>query len=164
MLKGIEARAVTATFWRQTAPSRSLLQVAEIARYEARYHTVGSPGTWYGSSTEATAWQELRRHWTSPDIAITEVRRRIGTISVTNLLVLDLTDQKILDVLDIDTDALTADDYSICQDIADQARAAGFDGLLALSAAVKGEQTLVVFTHALGKLDEVESEVTAPPA
>lgn len=60
-------------------------------------------------------------------------------------------------------DELTGDDYAKSQDIADRARTAGFDGILAPSAALHGEFTVVVFTHALHRVTEEHSRVQRTP-
>jgi len=87
---------------------------------------------------------------------------------VTQLVALDLTDDETCHVLgvrrgNLHEDDLTGDDYTTCQEIADRARAAGFDGILAPSAALEGEFTVVVFTHAMHKVTEENSRVQHPP-
>jgi hypothetical protein len=59
---------------------------------------------------------------------------------------------------------LLSDDYAVCQRIAVRARAAGLDGILAPSAALRGAATRTVFQHACTKLKELRSRVGPPPA
>jgi hypothetical protein len=55
------------------------------------------------------------------------------------------------------------DDWSPCQELADRARTAGLDGLLAPSSALPGETTLVVFAHALANVTAEHSRVQRRP-
>jgi RES domain len=59
---------------------------------------------------------------------------------------------------------LTADDLTRCQALGDAARAAGFEGILAPSAALAGEIILAVFPAAIAKVTEEHSRVQRPPA
>ena len=62
------------------------------------------------------------------------------------------------------TAQLTGDDLAICQDLADQARAAHFDGVIAPSSAAPTAATVAVFFESLAKVNEIDSAVTpAPP-
>jgi len=79
--------------------------------------------------------------------------------------VLDLTDQHVREALDVDEQDLVGEDYQRCQRLANAARAAGLDGVLAPGAGLPGQQSLVVFT---GPLDSggviIETErVQVPP-
>jgi len=82
---------------------------------------------------------------------------------VEDLAVLDLTSAEVRAALGVEEAELTGDDWSRCQQIAADARAAGFDGLLAPSRALLGETTLVVFAHALAKVTAEHSRVQRPP-
>ena len=113
----------------------------------------------------SASWCELFRHFTADGVDPFEVRRRAGRCAVTSLSVLDLTDQHVRDALYVDEQELVGDDYLVCQLLADAARASGLDGVLAPSAGLPGQQTLVVFP---GPLDNgliiIESErVQVPP-
>jgi hypothetical protein len=86
-------------------------------------------------------WRELFRHFfASSDVDPFEVRRRAGRANVTQLRVLDLTVPAVQTALQIDDNGLVDDDHTRCQDIADVARAAGLDGVLAPSAGLAGER------------------------
>jgi RES domain len=58
---------------------------------------------------------------------------------------------------------LVSDELSLCQSISDAARDAGFDGILAPSAALPGELTLAVFPRGMRRVVEENSRVQRPP-
>jgi RES domain-containing protein len=138
--------------------------VASPAVGPGRYHRAGGPGAWYASTTELAAWAELLRHHTAPDLSPFEVRRRIGRARVEDLRVLDLTDPRVRETLGLAETDLTSDDLGRCQALGDAARDAGFEGILAPSAALAGESILVVFPLAIARLTEEHSRVRRAPA
>jgi RES domain-containing protein len=75
----------------------------------------------------------------------------MSTLEIRGLPVLDLTDPGISEQLGVSEDELVGNNYDVCQAIGKllAARPDLFGGILAPSAAVKGEQTLVVFAHAV---------------
>lgn len=162
-LRGIEPRYLTRKVWHHGSPARGLLACLPIARGDGRYHRALGPNTWYASSTERGAWAELLRHHESPDISPFEVRRRIGRAGVHALAVLDLTDPDVRQTIGVTEDELRGDDLTLCQQLADAARAAGFEGILAPSAALRGEHTLAVFVDSLDKVREEHSRIQRPP-
>lgn len=136
---------------------------ADPARSEGRYHRYGGPGVWYASDQEQAAWAELFRHFVDEGIDPFEVLRRVGAAEIDGLEVLDLTDDAVLKGLGFDRDDLVGDDYNLAQDLADLARAAGFEGLLAPSATLPGRRTLVVFAVGMSQLSFGPSRVRRPP-
>jgi RES domain-containing protein len=132
------------------------------ARGPGRYHRTGAPGVWYGSSQEQAAWAELFRHFADAGVDPFEIRRRIGRVHVV-LEVLDLTDNTVQSHLGINEADLTGDDYNLTQAIADSARAAGYQGILAPSAALPGRETIAVFASALTFIEAERSEIRQPP-
>jgi hypothetical protein len=59
---------------------------------------------------------------------------------------------------------LIADDYDVCQDIAAEARVAGFDGIVGASAALTRETTGAIFGAAIPhRLSAGPSRVRRPP-
>ncbi|MPZ71815.1 MAG: RES domain-containing protein [Nitriliruptorales bacterium] len=101
-----------------------MLQFEDPASYDGRYHRAGSPGGWYASLTERGAWAELFRHWDQHEIS----RSRCGVAPdarITDLVVLDLTDPAVRNQLEVTKADLTGDNLATCQDLAEQARAAG---------------------------------------
>jgi hypothetical protein len=116
-----------------------------VPGHAGRYHRVGGTRTWYGSSSEDAAWAEFFRHYAEQDIDPFEVIRRIGTVRFEGLVVLDVTDTEVRSPLGLTEDDLVADDYAICQRLADRARQAGFEAILAPSAGLHGAATLAIF-------------------
>jgi len=80
------------------------------------------------------------------------------------LRVLDLTNARVREILDVSERDLIRDDVSVCQQIAEYARDSGFDGILAPSAAVEGHRTVAIFSSAMRKITEGRSRVGSPPA
>lgn len=78
----------------------------------------------------------------------------------------DLTDPDVRDRLSVSEEELVGDDYARCQQLAEMARDAGLDGLIAHSAALDGHQTLAVFAHVLDNPNKIvgeHSRVQVPP-
>jgi RES domain-containing protein len=162
-IKEIRPRTLTRRFWHQGPTGRVLLSFPSPATYGARYHRAGSEGAWYASSRERAAWAELFRHHRSPELSPFEVRRRVGRIRVEGLAVLDLTDPEVLERIGVTEDELVSDDLSLCQAIGERASNAGFDGILAPSAALPGEATLTVFPNGMKRVVEEHSRIQRPP-
>ncbi len=158
------ARTLSADFWHQCSPARVLLDVANPAETSGRYHRIGEAGVWYASSSETGAWAELFRHHESGGVSPSEVRRLMGKVRVHNLRVLDLTNARSRASLNVSESELTGDDLARCQSIAQEALAAGYDAILAPSAALNGRKTLAVFASAMKKVSAMNSYVcNAPP-
>jgi len=92
-----------------------------------------------------------------------EVRRRVGRVRVEDLAILDLTDPEVRERIGVTGDELMSDDLSLCQAIGDSASKAGFDGILAPSAALPGEATLAVFPDGMKRVVEEHSRIQRPP-
>jgi hypothetical protein len=146
-------------------PRRSLLDFADPAVTEGRYHRKGGSGVWYASFRERGAWAEIFRHHESAEISPFEVRRRVGRARTHELVVLDLTKRSVQTLLQLTNDDIAGESYETCRRLAESARAAGFDGLLAPSGALSGETTLVVFADAMreGTVSEERSRIGTPP-
>lgn len=162
-MREVSPRIITRLVWRQTRPRNALLDFESPSRYEGRYNPVGDPGVWYASSTERGAWAELFRHWEHEEISPFELRRRVGRAKVIEPAVLDLTDPEVRDQMGVTGEELVSDDLRRCQELATEAREAGFDGILAPSAALDGEITLAVFGSAMAKVEAEHSRVQRPP-
>ncbi|KRF03258.1 hypothetical protein ASH00_15850 [Arthrobacter sp. Soil782] len=112
------------------------------------------------------SWCELFRHFMEgASVDPLEVRRRAGRARMSGLKVVDLCDPAIQAALGVIADELTGDDYDVCQDIADAARGAGLDGVMAPSAGLPGYRTLAIFPSAInrGLVAEERSRVQVPP-
>lgn len=103
------------------------------------------------------------RHFPDGGVDPFEIRRWIGRVAVENLRVLDLTNPSVRRELGIGADDLIGDDYTETQAVAAAAVTAGFDGILAPSAALPGRRTLVVFAAGASHLIEEQSSVRQPP-
>lgn len=99
----------------------------------------------------------------SEELSPFEILRRVGRARVRGLRVLDLTDATALSTLGVARAALVSNDLRRCQAIAEWAQRAGYEGILAPSAALAGEVMLAVFAAALGKVTEEHSRVQRPP-
>lgn len=159
----VEPRILNGRFWHQGPTRRPLLFTRSPTGYEGRYHRRRSAGAWYASSRERAAWAELFRHHASPELSPFEVRRRIGRVWVESLRVLDLTDPNVQQQLGVTTHQLVEDDFSVCQLLGDAAREGGFEGILAPSAALPGESTLVIFRRGMKRVSEEHSRIQRPP-
>lgn len=137
------------------------------AAHPGRYHRSGGPSPWYASTTERAAWAEQIRHNTAKGVDPFEVRRRVGRARIKDLYVVDLSDAETCSALGVSSakfalDDVTGNDYSNCQDAAEKAQAAGFEGIHAPSAALEEEFTVVVFPHAMHKVTEEHSRLQRP--
>lgn len=106
------------------------------------------------------------RHHVSVAVSPFEIRRRMSTLRVTELPVLDLTDPDIRAQLGVTEAELTGNDYTTPQKITELVRRVPerFGGILEPSAAMRGEQTLVVFQEYLDDHVDIEQEpiMTSP--
>lgn len=162
----LPARRIAGTFFRQTSPKYRATDLPCRAEGDGRNHRDGREPPLYSSSSKDAAWGELFRHHFEADVSPFEVRRRLSTLRVTDLPVLDLTDPGVRARLGVTSDDLTDNDYSICQAITELAlRHPGrFGGILQPSAAIPGEQTLVVFQDRLpSHVRTTKEPVTTPP-
>jgi RES domain-containing protein len=91
------------------------------------------------------------------------MRRRVGRAGAHGLRVLDLTDPTVLAALGVNREVPVSNDLSQCQDIAKWAQRAGYEGILAPSAALDGQLILAVFASAVAKLTGEHSRVQRPP-
>lgn len=155
-------RRVARRFWHQGSTRWPLESCPDPARSDGRYHRLGGRGVWYASSQEQGAWAELFRHFTHEGVDPFEVLRRVGSARV-DLEVLDLTNAAVREAIGVTAAELVDDDCAIPRDIADAARAAGFEGILAPAAALPGRETLVVFNAAMAKVTPERSAVRQPP-
>lgn len=165
MVRAAGGRVMSGRWWHQGPVGRPLVFCPGTSRGPGRYHRGGGSGAWYASTSMRASWCELFRHFPDAGVDPFEVRRRAGQVEVADLAVLDLTDPAVRLAVGVDEAALVGDDYTWCQQLADAARAAGLDGVLAPSAALPGQATLAVFFDAVdaGKITEVSSRVQVAP-
>lgn len=156
-------RSLSGRYWHQGPTQRPFTDLPVPAKTHGRYHVGGGAGVWYASSQEQAAWAELFRHFLHDEVDPFEVRRRVGHVDVEELTVLDLTDVAIRSALHVTEADLVGDDYAVTQRIADAASSAGFQGILAPSAALENRTTLVVFASGMDALSPGPSLVRPPP-
>jgi len=158
---------ITGYWWHQGPTGRPFLFCPDPSYGPGRYHRAGGPGAWYASSSMRASWCELFRHFMDGPSAVDpfEVKRRAGRVKVTRLVLLDLCDPGNQATLRITENDLIGEDYAICQDLSDAARAAGLDGILAPSAGLAGHQTIALFPAAVdsGQIVEQHSKPQVPP-
>jgi RES domain-containing protein len=162
----LPVREISGVFFRQTAPKYRATELPCKASGAGRNHRDGREPPMYGSSSEDASWGELFRHHLDVDVSPFEIRRRMSTLQISGLPVLDLTDPGVRAQVGVSEQALTSNDYSACQAITELVRRAPgrFGGILQPSAAIAGEQTLVVFQERLDDHVEIlEEPITTPP-
>jgi RES domain-containing protein len=162
-IEQVEPRRLTGTCWRQTAP-RYPLSSLPPAGTGGRYDREGGPPVLYASQTRRGAWAELYRHHAGSDVDVSLIRRRFGAVHIAGLRVLDLADPDVRAAVGVCDDDLLTDDYTLCHDLADAARAAGLDGLRVPSGALPGTSNIVVFDHAARTVVADEGTVRRAPA
>jgi RES domain-containing protein len=159
-------RFVSGTFFRQTSPKYRATELPRKAYGAGRNHKDGREPPMYASSTMDAAWGELFRHHLDPDLSPFEVRRRMSTLRVQALPVLDLTDPAVRARMGVTEEQLTSNDYAVCEAITSAVRRSPgrFGGVLEPSAAIPREATLVVFQERLDDHVEILSEpIMTPP-
>jgi RES domain-containing protein len=162
----LPVRTVSGIFFRQTSPKYLATDLPPKAFGEGRNHQDGREPPLYASSSKDASWGELFRHHLDPDLSPFEVRRRMSTLQVRELPVLDLTDPAVREQLEVTEADLISNDDTICQAITETVRRnpGRFGGILEPSAAIDGEQTLVVFQERFDEHVEVlEDPIMTPP-
>lgn len=161
-------RVISGNFARHSKPTSDALSLLKVAPAEGRYHNEGAQPPLYASSTEDVAWGELFRHFSdggAVEISPFEIKRRMSTLEVLDLPVLDLTDELVREQLGVSEDELIGNQYGVCQAIAELlgTRLDLFGGILAPSAVIPSEQTLVVFQERIRGHVSVRHTRTARP-
>ena len=145
-LAALPGRAVRGTFFRAllAAFATQPLSIEGSLRHGARYNPRGAFGALYCGERPAVCAAEIRKRAAGQPVA----PYRLARIRVALHRVLDLTDPATLAALALRPEDLLRDDWQPTQRLAAQARAAGFEGLLAPSAAGPG-RTLIIFPDRL---------------
>lgn len=112
-----------------------------------RWHRVGAgQSVQYWAYAPETAWAEsLRAQGITEADDIEQMRSKLWVGQVCMSDVALLSDRRWLEWLGIDEDDLVSESWHVCQDAAEQLRAAGANGLVTPSAALPGRLNLVVF-------------------
>lgn len=133
-------------WWRQTDPKYDAMDLPHRAKSAGRCHRKGQQPRLYASSSSNGAWAELFRH-TFPEISPFEVIRTMSTLQILGLPVVNFDDPLTRELFNVTEAELTSNNYAICRRLADLLRQRPdlFGGMILPSAAIPGEQTLVVF-------------------
>jgi RES domain-containing protein len=162
-IEQLSPRPLSGMCWRQTSPRYALSSLPPRGS-GGRYDRAGGSPVLYAAETRDGAWAELYRHHSGTGVDVSLMKRRFGAIHVNSLDVLDLADSNVRKAVGVFDDDLIAEDYELCQDLADAAREAGLDGLRVPSGALfRDRHNIVVFDHALGKIVAQEGKVRRPP-
>lgn len=131
---------------------------------EGRYHLPGDPWPLYASLEPATVWAEWAAA-TRGAVDPADERRRLWSLEVDGLAVLDLRDAAVRRALEVDLEDLTGTRVR-AQALAARVRDLDADGLIVPSAARPEHWNLVVFPSGFGHVRPVRSRVghPAPPA
>jgi hypothetical protein len=159
-------QTISGRFYRQNKPRYRATDLPCKAESAARNHREGREPPMYASSTEDASWGEMFRHHLEPDLSPFEVRRRMSTVEIRDLPVLDLTDPDVRALFGVSELDLTSNDYEVCQQITELVRRVPgrFGGVLQPSAAIHSEQTLVVFQERFADhVKIVEDPIKTPP-
>lgn len=139
------------------------LSLEGSVRYGGRYNAPGEFGALYCGLTTETCWTELEHKHEGP---LKRSAFRVVRVSVRLQRVLDLTERTVQDALGVAPEALTRRaEYALTQAIAQSAREAGFEAILAPSSAGTGV-ILAIFTDRLGEGSRVAiaARTTRSPA
>lgn len=152
-------------WWRQTDPKYDALDLPHRAGAGGRCHRKGQQPRLYASSSSNASWGELFRH-TIPEISPFEVIRTMSTLEVSDLPVVNFDDPLTRELFNVTEAELTSNSYAICRRLADLLRQRPdlFGGMILPSAAIPGEQTLVVFAEWIpGHLRVIRRGTTTAP-
>lgn len=158
-LASLPVRPLSGAFFRQTDPERQPLDVLPLARRDARWHRAGDPAPAYAASSDVAAMLELPRHIVpEPGKPPVLPLRRLSTLHLKGLQVVDLFNALALEHLDLTSDELTAGEAEspqaeLCREIAsDVRRRPDAEGILAPSSALRGAQLVCIFPSGFDKV------------
>jgi RES domain-containing protein len=148
-LDSLPVRMISRDFACQIHPGRDPYDLL-VAATDGRYHCRGWTSPLYASASKYAALCELLRQFIGDDdlgVLASETARHIGVANVHNLPVADVTDERVRQQLHVSEAQLVSDNYEVCHAIARHLRSRPdrFGGILAPSAATRGEVMLVVF-------------------
>lgn len=145
-LSALPGQSVQGTFFRLllAAFAKEPLSIEGSLRHGGRYNPPGAFGALYCGEKPAVCAAEILKRAVGQRLA----PYRLARVRVKLHRVLDLTDPTTLAALNLRSEDLQGLDWQPTQRLAAQARAAGFEGLLAPSAAGPG-RNLVIFPDRL---------------
>lgn len=142
----VAVSTLSGLFFRITAADRPALWTPSDAKTFGRLSDRSEFPLLYAASSESAAWAELASH--HGRAAGVEIQRRVTSLLIENLRVLDLTDRTVLAVLGLESSGSWPSTLTR-QSLPDMARELGVEGLLLGSAAKPNDKTLAVFLDAL---------------
>jgi RES domain-containing protein len=152
--------AVSATVYRVVRKGIDPLSSRGSELNGGRYNLPGTKGVLYASLDKVTAVAEIAKGLKTRGINPEEYGPDdwwAYELQLTASRVLDLTDQKVLEALQISAAALVADAPDLTRRIGRQALDAGYDAIIAPSAAREGGKNLVIFLSAAAPVPAVKA-------
>jgi RES domain-containing protein len=145
-LAGLPGRSVRGTFFRALLATfaKQPLSIEGSLRHGGRYNPLGAFGALYCGESPAVCAAEIGKRAAGQRVS----PYRLARVRVKLHRVLDLTDPTTLAALNLRPEDVLGADWQPTQRLAAQVRAAGFEGLLAPSAAGPG-RNLIIFPDRL---------------
>ncbi len=159
-LSDLPGRSLRGTFFRAVpaAFAAEPLSLEGSLKHGGRYNPMGAFGALYCGESPAVCAGEIRKRAAGHPV----LPHRLARIQVHLQRVLDLTDPATVTTLGLRPEQLMAEDWQPTQQLAAQARAAGFEALLVPSAVGPG-RNLVVFSDRLDPESRVRLVGTLRP-
>lgn len=161
--KALPTRTLNQEAYHQGPPDINPLERPPPGRFEGRYHTKkDQPPLYCSTGTEMVAMMEQVRHTSLDDLAGGPLPvRRLATLRLRDLRVVDYANDLALDVCNLVRAQLLEDDWGLSQQLGALARGRGdVHGLLGPSAGHPKATTIVVFPEGIADHVEVLSERT----
>lgn len=152
--------AVSATLYRVVQRGIDPLSTQGSALNGGRYNLPGTEGVLYASFEKVTAIGEVARGLRARGIDPQEYAADdwwAYELELSSSRLLDLTDQNVLERLQVSAVALVANDVTLIRQIGKQALDAGYEGIIAPSAAHEGAKNLVIFLNAVPEVPTVKA-------
>jgi RES domain-containing protein len=156
--------ALSATFYRVVHRGIDPLSSRGSELNGGRYNLAGSKGILYASLEKITAAAEVARGLRARGINPGEYGPDdwwAYELKWASSRVLDLTDHSVLERLQISEPALVADDVGQTRQIGRQALDAGYEGIVAPSAAHRAGRNLIIFLGAVAQVPVVKASSPA---
>lgn len=155
--EALPSRTLNQEAFHQGPPETDPLERPPPGRFAGRYHTKkDKPPLYCSTGTEMVAMMEQVRHTSLEDLDRSPLPvRRLATLRLNDLRVVDYSNDMALDIRDLVRAQLLEDDWTLSQQLGALARKRGdVQGMLAPSAGHPEATTVVVFPDAIA--DHVE--------
>ncbi|MCQ3804392.1 MAG: RES family NAD+ phosphorylase [Acidimicrobiia bacterium] len=144
-------RSLRVVGYRHLAPGFNPKSGEGARRLGGRFNPCQSFPVLYLCTTPACTAAELTRLARRQGIAVEQfLPREVWRIQVDLTRVLDLTDDTVLDTLELEIGSLVSDDYSLTNEIGEAAYEQGFQAIVTRSATAV-DDVIAIFTEKLGK-------------